>query len=206
MSDATTTATNSGWEAVDDVSWTLLDREELVDTYWAVVAPAMEADGFNPDQEKPTHSWLRDHDFRPLLYELREYYDMTFGEFWSTDLGLNAEATGYDWATDPDRTIEALESFLTSRRERKGLADSSIDTLRYRLNRYVAAYCDENDTDDLVTAVARDSDVSAYETVDMCWAAFDRFHDDLDGGRPNAGFTSSSRTGTPISSGANGLP
>jgi len=26
------------------------------------------------------------------------------------------------------------------------------------LNRYVAAYCDENDTDDLLTAVARDSE------------------------------------------------
>jgi hypothetical protein len=62
----------------------------------------MEADGFNPDQEKPTHSWLRDHDFRPLLYALREYHDMTFGEFWSTDLGLNAEATGYDWSNDTD--------------------------------------------------------------------------------------------------------
>jgi hypothetical protein len=95
----------------------------------------MEADGLNPDQEKPMHSWLRDHDFRPLLYALRECHDMTFGEFWSSDLGLSAEARGYDWSTDHDRTIEALESFLTSRRERKGLADSSIDTLRYRLNR-----------------------------------------------------------------------
>ena len=52
-----------------------------VDAYWAVVAPAIEADGLDPDQEKPTHSWLRDHDFRPLLYALREYHDMTFGAF-----------------------------------------------------------------------------------------------------------------------------
>jgi hypothetical protein len=37
-----------------------------VDAYWAVVAPAIE--GLDPDQEKPTHSWLQDHDFRQLLY------------------------------------------------------------------------------------------------------------------------------------------
>lgn len=183
VSDATTPVTHADWEDVDDISWTLLDREELVDAYWAVVAPAMEADGLDPDQEKPTHSWLRDHDFRPLLYALREYHDMTFGEFWSTDLGLESTETRYDWATDHERTIEALESFLTSRRERKGLADSSIDTLRYRLNRYVAAYCDENDTDDLVTPVARDGDVPAYKAVDACWAAFDRLHEDLNGGQ-----------------------
>lgn len=183
MSDATTPATHADWEDVDDVSWTLLDREELVDAYRAVVAPAMEADGLDPDQEKPTHSWLHDHDFRPLLYALREYHDVTFGEFWATDLGLEPEEAGYDWATDHERTVEALESFLTSRRERKGLADSSIDTLRYRLNRYVAAYSDENDTDDLVAPVARDGDVPAYKAVDACWAAFDRLHEDLDGGQ-----------------------
>jgi len=62
-----------------------------------------------------------------------------------------AVESGYDWATDHERTIEASEvPSLTSRRKRKGLADSSMaGTLRYRLNRYVAAYCEENGTDDL---------------------------------------------------------
>jgi len=46
--------------------------EELVDAYWAVVAPMMETDELDPKREKPTHSWLRDHGFRPLLYALRE--------------------------------------------------------------------------------------------------------------------------------------
>jgi len=89
-SDATTPATDPDWEDVDDVPSTLLDREELVGAYWAVVAPAMEADGLDPDQ--PTHSWLRDHDFRPLLYVLREYHDMTFGAFWSAGIWFPANA------------------------------------------------------------------------------------------------------------------
>lgn len=56
MSDATASTTDADWEDVDVVSWTLLGREELVDAYWAVVAPVMEADGLDPDREKPTHS------------------------------------------------------------------------------------------------------------------------------------------------------
>ncbi|TKX45564.1 site-specific integrase [Halorubrum sp. SD690R] len=183
MSDVTTPETDRDWEDVDDVSWTLLNLDELFDAYWAVVAPVMETDGLDPKREKPTHSWLRDHGFRPLLYALREYHDRTFAEFWREDLELDAVESGYNWATDHERTIEALESFLTSRRERKGLAESSIDTLRYRLNRYVAAYCEENGTDDLVTPVARDGDIPAYKAVDTCWAAFDRLHEDLDGGQ-----------------------
>jgi len=39
MSDATAPADDADWEAVDDASWTLLEREELVDAYWATVAP-----------------------------------------------------------------------------------------------------------------------------------------------------------------------
>lgn len=183
MSNATAPTTDADRGDVDNISWTLLDREDLVDAYWAVVAPVMEGNGLEPRREKPTHSWLRDHGFRPLLYALREYHDLTFGEFWQEELELESKETGYDWATGHNRTTEALESFLDSRRERKGLADSSIDTLRYRLNRYVSAYSDENDTDDLVTAVARESDVPAYEAVDACWAAFDRLHSELDGGQ-----------------------
>jgi len=126
VSDTTTPEIGRGWGDVDDVSWTLLDLDELVDAYWAVVAPVMKTDGLNPKREKPTHSWLRDHGFRPLLYALREYHDRTFAEFWHEDLELDAVESGYNWATDHERTIEALESFLTSRRERKGRRRRSI--------------------------------------------------------------------------------
>jgi site-specific recombinase XerD len=166
-----------------EISWTLLDRDDLVETYWAVVAPKLKASGKDPQRERPTHEWLRANGLRPLLYALRANHDRTFAQFWSEDLGLEGEDSEYEWATGDERTVEALESFLASRRDRKGLAESSIETLRYRLNRYVRAYRDENGTDDLVTPVARDSDVPAYKAVDGCWAAFDRIHEDLDGGQ-----------------------
>jgi len=46
----------------------------------------------------------------------------TTGPSQSFGVRIRAEAveSGYDWATDHERTIEALESFLTSRRKRKG--------------------------------------------------------------------------------------
>jgi hypothetical protein len=90
MSDVTTPETNRDWEDADDVSWNLLDLDELVDAYWAIVAPVMETDELDPKQEKPTHSWLRDHGFRPLFYALREYHNRTFAEFWREDLEFNA--------------------------------------------------------------------------------------------------------------------
>ncbi len=170
------------WESVDDVPWTLLDVDGLADAYRDVVHPLLAADGRDPERDRPTHQWLRENDLRPMLYALREHHDRTFGAFWSEDLGRSTADAGYDWATDHGPTVEALESFLASRRDRKELAASSIDTLRYRLNRYVRAYREENGTGDLVTPVARDGDTPAYEAVDACWAAFDRLHADLDAG------------------------
>lgn len=171
------------WETLDDVPWTLLDIDELAEAYRTVVFPLLRDDSLNPAREKPTYRWLRQHDLRPMLYALREHHDRTFTQFWREDLGYEARETEFSWSTDDERTIEALESFITSRRDRKGLAESSIDTLQYRLDRYVRSYDAENGTDDLVTPVARDSDVPAYEAVDACWTAFDALHDDLDGGQ-----------------------
>jgi site-specific recombinase XerD len=159
--------------------WTLLDRNELVEAYWNRVAPAMRADGLDPETDRPTHEWLSAHGFRGLIYALREYHDRTFGEFWAEDLGLDAGDDDYDWATDHDQTIDFLEAYVDSRHDRGELRDSSADTLRYRLGRYVRAYCAANGTSDLLAPVARNADVPAYEATDAAWAAFDRLDDEL---------------------------
>lgn len=178
-----TTAEAADQRHEDEIRWTLLSREELVEAYWEVIAPAMRDDGFDPETERPTHEWLREHEYRTLLYALREHHDRTFTQFWTQDLDLETDDDEYDWEIDHGPTIKALEAFLESRRRRGGLSDSSIDTLRYRLARYVRTYAAINDTEDLVTAIARDSDVPAYEVVDDCWAAFDQLHEELDGGQ-----------------------
>ncbi|MCH7659091.1 MAG: site-specific integrase [Euryarchaeota archaeon] len=170
-------------QRADKIRWTLLSLDELTDAYWEVIAPTMRDDGLDPETERPTHDWLREHDFRTLVYALREHHDRTFSQFWDHDLGLEEADSGYDWGIEHKPTIDALESFLESRRRRGGLSESSINTLRYRLARYVRTYATANDTEDLVSAIARDSNIPAYETVDDCWATFDRLHEDLDGGQ-----------------------
>ncbi|AXR79885.1 tyrosine-type recombinase/integrase [Natrarchaeobaculum sulfurireducens] len=169
------------WDTASDVPWTVLELDDLVDAYWEVVAPELEADGIDPQNEKPTHNWLTEQGLRSLLYTLREHHNRTFSEFWEEDLGLETPDEGFEWATTDERTIEALESFLTSRRSRKGLAASSIDTLRYRLNRFIRAYKEENGTADIVSPVAREGDVPAHVAVDNCFSAFDRLHRELEG-------------------------
>ncbi|WP_433632847.1 hypothetical protein [Halomicrococcus sp. NG-SE-24] len=42
MSNTPVPIPDRDWEDVDDIPWTLLDLEELVDTYWAVIAPVIE--------------------------------------------------------------------------------------------------------------------------------------------------------------------
>jgi site-specific recombinase XerD len=66
-----------------------------------------------------------------------------------------------------------LVIFLDRRQSRYGLSTSSVDTLRTRLNLYVRAYSEANDTDDLLSPIQRDRDAPAYEAVDACYGAFD---------------------------------
>ena len=171
------TAEDSG--DTDDISWTMLDLDDLVDAYWSTVAPVMREDGLDPGTERPTHAWLSANGFRGLVYALREYHDRTFGEFWSEELDLEQETERYDWGTGHEPTVDLLETYIESRRERGELSDSSADTLRYRIAKYVRAYRDINDSGDLLRPVARDSNVPAYEATDAAWAAFDRLDEEL---------------------------
>lgn len=162
----------------DEIRWTLLGLDELVEVYWNVIAPAFERAGHDPETERPTHAWLSDNGFRGLVYSLREYHDRTFGEFWADDLQLS-QNEGYEWGIDHEETIALLEAYLDSRRKRGNLSPSSEDTLRYRLASYVRAYATANETPDLVTPVSRDTDIPAHEAVDAAWAAIDRLDSKL---------------------------
>ncbi|WP_324664405.1 site-specific integrase [Haloarcula sediminis] len=155
----------------DSTAWTLLDRDGLVDAYWDLVAPAMRADGLDPETEQPTYEWLNEHGFRTLLYTLQEHHDTTFSAFWRKDLGL--DPAGFDWQIDDGATVDAFERYLDRQQQRKSWSESTVDAHRSRLARYGRAYAAVNDTDDLLSPVARDSDVPAHEAVDACWATFD---------------------------------
>jgi len=161
----------------DDIRWSTCSLEDFSTLYWEQVAPCLEAEGMDPATEKPTHQWFRDHGARSFLAALRRHHNRSFGEFWSEDLELGDDNEGYAWATADEQTVDALERFLDRRQSRYGLSASSIDTLRTRLNLYVRAYREANETDDLLTPIHRDGDAPAHVAVDACYAAFDWLND-----------------------------
>jgi site-specific recombinase XerD len=159
----------------EKIIWTTLDREELIEAYRTHIAPAMEDAGMDPETDRPSHEWLSNQGFRGLIYALRKYHDRTFGEFWAEDLNLESQDSDqYEWGIEHSETIALLESYLESRRSRGNLADSSVETLRYRLAQYVRAYAEENAGWDLLSPVRPDSETPVYEATDAAWAAFDR--------------------------------
>lgn len=164
-------AKSDGSDSTSEPRWTLLDRDGLVEAYWGEVAPTLRAKGRDPQTDRPSHSWLSANGYRGLVYALREYHDTTFAEFWKEDLGL--EPRGYDWKIDHEPTITALERYLDRQQQRLSWSDSTVGTHRYRLARYVRAYAGVNETEDILTPVSPESDVTASEAVDACWDTFD---------------------------------
>ena len=168
----TATDSTADTDPFADVRWTTCSLADFRALYWDEIAPRLAADGRDPETDRPTHRWFRERGLRSFLAALRRHHDRSLGDFWREDLGLGDEE-GYEWATDHDRTREALETFLDRRRTRHALSESSIETKRRRLNLYVRAYREANGTDELLAPVARDADVPTYEAVDACYAAFD---------------------------------
>ncbi|WP_137286177.1 tyrosine-type recombinase/integrase [Halorussus salinisoli] len=166
MTDAVTT------DPFGDVRWTTCSLDDFRDLYWEVVAPRLEAEGRDPETHRPTHQWFRDEGLRAFLAALRRHHDRSFGDFWREDLDLG-DGEAYDWATNDPDTRDALQTFLDRRRSRHALRESTIETKRRRLNLYVRAYRAANDTDDLLSPVARDSETPTHEAVHACYAAFD---------------------------------
>ncbi len=162
--------------------WTGKTKDELKEAYEERIVPALRADGHDPYTHQPTHQWIRDNGFRSLLYALRENHNLTLTGFCDTVLDAEPHDDAYDWGITHDETIELLEAYLNSLKTRGELADSSVQTLRYRLATYVRSYSTVNGTDDLTTPVKKESEIPAYEAVDACWGAFDRIHDRYDSG------------------------
>jgi len=161
--------------------WTLLDLEEIAEIYWHTVAPDLRADGFDARAEKPTYEWLIDNGYNKLIYALREHHDMTFGEFWETLDTEPEEDTGYDWGIHHDETRKSMQQFVDRRVElRNSYSESTARTHRYRLARYARTYYIQHGTDDLLSPLSPESDISTNQATGRVWDAFDALKRELD--------------------------
>jgi len=161
------------WHSADDVPWTLLTEPQLADAYEAVVVPALRRDGYDPETDRPSYKWLSNNGFRGLTYALKEYHDTTFATFWSETLGYDTESSGYDWDIEHDGTRESFQEYLDAKQSAADdWTDSTRETIRYRLARYARSYRERHGTDDLLSPVDDDSDITETEAVDRCRETF----------------------------------
>ncbi|WP_262181605.1 tyrosine-type recombinase/integrase [Haloarcula laminariae] len=161
------------WETADDVPWSLLNEAQLADAYDAVVAPALRSEDRDPTTDRPSYEWLSTNGFRGLTYALSTYHETTFSDFWQETLGYGEQQTQYDWGIEHDETRESLETYLDAKHEAANdWTESTRETIRYRLARYARSYRERHGTDDLLSPVDADTDITETEAVDRCRETF----------------------------------
>jgi integrase len=149
--------------------WTTKDLADLVDFYWDELAPAMRADGYDPEREHPPYSWVVERGFSGFITCLRRDHDLTPGEFYESEVGVR-DRDDY-WRIDHGPTRTALERYVHELRERRGHPETTVVPIRSRLSKYVEVYADLHGGADLLSGL---TDVDGRPTeIDRALAVFD---------------------------------
>jgi len=164
--------------------WSRKSLEELVEFYYSEIRPAMREAEYNPDHGRPSYEWLAEHGFSGLSYTLQQHHDLTVKEFFVEEVGLG-DATpggddkhnGYEWGIRSDETIEAIQTYLRTQRDRGNLAASTIKSRRSRLAEYARIYERLHGSVSL-TRHLKDIDERPAEN-DRCMSVFDELKEQL---------------------------
>jgi integrase len=119
----------------------------LVDFYYSEIRPSMREADYEPEHGRPSYEWLAANGFSGLSHTLREHHDLTVKEFFVEEVGLgddtpraDGDDPGYDWGIRSDETIEAIQTYLSTQRDRGELAASTVTSRRSRLAEYARIY------------------------------------------------------------------
>jgi integrase len=158
--------------------WSQMSLDELVDVYWQDIAPKRYRDGFDEDRDVPTYDWLTEHGFSGIAYALREHHDLTPTQFFVDVVGLEDEGSDeWEWDVDDDETVNAIELYLKSIGTRGGRAESTVETHRTRLVKWVRTYRELHGTDALLEPLS-DLDQQPRE-IERCLGVLDVFDEEL---------------------------
>ena len=163
--------------------WSRKSLEELVGFYYSEIRPAMREDEYEPDYGRPSYEWLAEHSFSGLSYTLQQHHDLTVKEFFVEEVGLgddsraDTDERGYEWGIRSDETIEAIQTYLRTQRDRGNLAASTIKSRRSRLAEYARIYERLHSAVSL-TRNLTDIDERPAEN-DRCMAVFDDLKEQL---------------------------
>ncbi len=159
-------------------NWSRMDLNELVDLYWQDIAPKRYRDGFDEDRDIPTYDWLTEHGYSGIAYALREHHDLTPKQFFVDVVGLeDEESEEWEWNVEHEPTVNALELYLNSIRTRGGRAESTVETHRTRLAKWVRTYRELHETDALLEPLS-ELDQQPGE-IERCLAVLDVFDEEL---------------------------
>lgn len=156
-----------------------MDLEELASVYWSDIAPKRRREGFDEDHDIPSYEWLTDYGFSGIAYALREHHDLTPRQFFREVVGLGdgSDPDAWDWGIDHQPTVDALDAYLRWQRRRNNRAESTVETHRTRLAKWVRTYRDLHGTDALLSPL-QDRQNEIHE-MERCFAVLDVFGDEL---------------------------
>jgi len=167
-------------------NWSQKSLDELVDFVYTEIRPAMIVDGYEPDGGWPRYEWLADNGFGGIVYTLREHHDLTLTQFFTEEMGLGNATPGdgpvedvddYEWGIRNEETVDAITSYLATQKRRGELAESTIETRRYRLARYARIYEELHGPVSLTRTLGEIEKKPAEN--DRCMEVFDVFKDQL---------------------------
>ncbi|UPV77163.1 site-specific integrase (plasmid) [Halorussus limi] len=138
-----------------------MDCDDCEAYYWDAIAPEMQANGFDPDHETPTYSWLN-RNYPGFVKHLSRQFDWSPSDFYD-EYGIppqqDAEESVFAFV-EHDATREAIENYLEELADRRGRAESTVSTRRSILRQYLMTYEQVNDTTDLLSPLLNVSEAS----------------------------------------------
>lgn len=122
------------------------------------IEPVLAREGLDLET-RPTYTEIAEAGYSGITYALREHHELTLAQFLAT-VGYPDPDTDddYPWGIDDETTIHELELYLETYLRRQNLADSTIDSKRARLAKYVRTYGDLHSRDDIVTPLRNDDE------------------------------------------------
>ncbi len=162
----------------EQINWSQMSEQELAEFYWTEIAPDLRRQLEHDPDVVPTYQQLTELGYSGITYALREHHDRTLNEFCTEVLHLESDTDPTDtWGGAADATVDAAESYLQSLRTRGRMADSTVETRRHRLKKYVRVYQRLHGREDLLEAVAAPSERVAE--IERALAVLDVFDADL---------------------------
>lgn len=125
----------------ETIRWSHKSLPEL-EAFWNTeIEPALRRAGYDLDT-RPTYQELLDVGYGGIQYSLREHHGLTLKEFCERVGYFEDDADDtYPWGIADETTLEELESYIqTLRRRRRDLSDTTVNTRRSRLAKYVRIY------------------------------------------------------------------